>query len=1592
MERKLLQKLIAVILVFCLTATNFIFVATSAVYALSATSELEGGKVIFEAYFKEADKKVTEKTANISEGASLYLNLQLKAGKIQNAKIKIDNANFKIVEDKVSNKFINNINSKTNEISLNEISYNDSKNGIIEIELPIKFEEAKTIPTSYFAMENTISLSGKYINSSENGKEIKSNPIKTKLTWTEGKVSVGWNGKIEKIITLGKKVIVQANIESKYTEGYFPKETEKVTINVPKVEGVTPTYTILVNGDKLDKSQITDNVTTQDISFTNNFKDGDKISWNKSGDIYKVIYVYEGIEELEEPIQLNPTIETKIYGREELKSKVLSFKSNKPQGSIASVNAKSTSEKVYKGYMYANSEETTYSEEYNMEISYVDGITGTLELEEDNFKTQNGEKISTNNKTEYKEIKINKEKLVKVLGTKGSVKIVPDNKKLSEITIDSTSSADDDGNIVIDSEKIKGSHNVAIKILSAENEGTIKISVEKAIKGNAGYDKDTLRTINAIETTVKAYTNDVETTSTNTATTELKETVTEATLTMNNNNVLSTTSTNNVEFIATLKTGTMDTDLLKSPTIKIVLPTEVTKTQITSVSALYAEKELKIASSKVEDDNKAILIKLDGEQIKYNNKVIEGIKVTVNAKITLNEMATSRDTKIEMKYTNENSAQKEYKTTTDVSIQAPFGLITRAKANTHFEKANEGVETLSATIVNNYGKAIENIALIGTMPTKAITQDNFKTNLENVKVEIKYSKDGKVWEDENKEAKLFKITLANSKINNGDRFAIALKMDVSKVLSTFKLSYMYEGLEKIQDLQINDLTSDTAKEEAKEEPAQQSTDNKEQGLNVTMTAKTSNMDIKDGSEVVAGEVIRFNYTISNNSSKDIENAKLLVNHENANIFEGVTQEQANSVVKDEILKYTFEQETQKSNKEFALGTIKAGTKQTVEYQVRVKENASQTKTDAKVTAKDITDVTLNSITNKVNKAELKLELTNNVSKEYAISAGKIFANTFSIKNISDQKQNDIEVRFTIPSQFEYCEIYEAEQNNNFKIVQADKNYLVFKVNELAAGATKDMIVSLKVVDEKPQENQKIQYNATVNENTYYSNELTVNTEAIKTSKIQAIMTSNMDDTVQTGDKLVYTLTMKNVGEDEDSLIIKDSVPEAATITKAYYTKGTEQTKVEPTKNNSIITSISLKSQEVAKLTIETQIDEEKTGDETITNFATIGGQNLKEEVKTNEVSHKLKANISTPQENPSSEEPATEPQPSVPGNVDVKVSISGVAWLDADKNGNREATEKLLPGIKVSLADISTGKNVTDTNGNKLEVTTGEDGKYKFENISSGKYIVIFTYDNTKYRNTQYKASGASENTNSDIITSKLSANNDEIKYGVTDTIEISGNSLQNIDAGFIENEVFDLSLRKYITKVTVQNSSGTVVKQYSNEQLAKLEIDAKNLAHSTVLVEYKIEIKNEGEIAGYANEIVDYMPQDLTFSSEINKDWYVSTDGNAHTTSLAKELINPGETKSVTLTLVKTMTESNTGLTSNKAEIAKSSNELSIPDKDSKAGNNIQGEDDISTAELIISVRTGVEFTIGIIIALIALATTGIVVYTKKRKEANHE
>ena len=193
------------------------------------------------------------------------------------------------------------------------------------------------------------------------------------------------------------------------------------------------------------------------------------------------------------------------------------------------------------------------------------------------------------------------------------------------------------------------------------------------------------------------------------------------------------------------------------------------------------------------------------------------------------------------------------------------------------------------------------------------------------------------------------------------------------------------------------------------------------------------------------------------------------------------------------------------------------------------------------------------------------------------------------------------------------------------------------------------------------------------------------------------------------------------------------------------------------------------------------------------------------------------------------------------------------------------------------------------------------------------------------------------------------------------------------------------MKLDKTVNRITIQNSKGTVTKEYDNATLAKAEIDAKLVNATTVVVEYTIKVTNEGEVDAYVRKIADYLSSDYKFSSELNKDWY-QADGNVYTTSLANQKIVPGESKEIKLIVTKQMTESNTGLIPNTAEIVEIYNELGLQDVDSTAGNKVKDEDDMGTAEVILSIKTGeVITTITLIITTVAILLAGSYLIARK-------
>ena len=215
------------------------------------------------------------------------------------------------------------------------------------------------------------------------------------------------------------------------------------------------------------------------------------------------------------------------------------------------------------------------------------------------------------------------------------------------------------------------------------------------------------------------------------------------------------------------------------------------------------------------------------------------------------------------------------------------------------------------------------------------------------------------------------------------------------------------------------------------------------------------------------------------------------------------------------------------------------------------------------------------------------------------------------------------------------------------------------------------------------------------------------------------------------------------------------------------------------------------------------------------------------------------------------------------------------------------------------------------------------------------------------------------------------------------------GEDDQDIDK--VKVRYFDLALRKWVTKAIVNENGKETITETKHapwddpEPVVKVDLKDSNLNNVTVKFEYSIRIYNQGEIAGYAKEISDYIPEGLKFVKEDNPQWN-EVDGKIVTRALENTLLQPGDYADVTVLLTWINGTNNLGLKNNIAEISEDYNDYGTPDIDSTPNNKVPGEDDIDDAPVILTVRTGkpIVYT-GIAIAVIAIVSLGVVVIKKR-------
>ena len=544
---------------------------------------------------------------------------------------------------------------------------------------------------------------------------------------------------------------------------------------------------------------------------------------------------------------------------------------------------------------------------------------------------------------------------------------------------------------------------------------------------------------------------------------------------------------------------------------------------------------------------------------------------------------------------------------------------------------------------------------------------------------------------------------------------------------------------------------------------------------------------------------------------------------------------------------------------------------------------------------------------------------------------------FYLNIINDEELKDVEIKINIPEEFNYnyLKLYnqdKVDEDDNPEEISTSNYSESFSNGVLTLKIKKinyEFLLKLNVTPKTEIEQKALSAVVTCNKK---SQSVSTEIVQVKAEKVDINLSTNFEDgqEVKNGDSVEYTISLKNSGTyttartvkvqyanefDLSELDVKVNGNEVTEDNFLYSSKGLVSLIVDIPEKSTVEVKIS------APISIESAIESKQ-----ITNSVEI--EDFKKSFTYYLGSYDDNGNLK-------------------PDVIEKKYKISGTAWLDSSKEGRMDENESKISSIPVKAVD---------KNGNVVcNTTTSQDGTYKLENLPEGEYTVIFEYDTSKYSLTTYEGTGIEESVNSNVVKGTYEGKT----VATTDTIEITDKNIANINIGLMEGSNFDLSLNKKVKQISMANTKKTQTKKYDT-QLAKIDLDYKYINNTKVAIEYEITITNEGDIPGYATKIVDYLPEGFDFSTELNKDWYTSTNKNIETKALANTIINPGESKTVTLVLTKNMNENGNGIYSNTAEIAEDYNEYGQADTDSTPRNNKEGEDDQSSANVILGLKTG--------------------------------
>ncbi len=1549
-------------------------------------NETNSENVKFDVYLDEVDSDVKEKTADInSQEMKLYVSTSVQGGGyLNNPVVEFVNTSFRLKNNPEETKF-----------KLDSVI--QSEKGIT-VGVPIIARNDESYNLSLLDMQSKIRLTGEYVDADGNVTDIDTTKT-VKITWTVDKLTEEDSIFSQEVITNKmynidgvNKRVVQILVKSQIRDNKAPVKSTQIEIANPGI-GFTPEEVKVASYG----TKATDGKTSAEfqdsswqynkekgktyISISNDPSEENIVSWTKNAqDVFVVTYVYDG-DAVVTPFISNAKSTIDIYGRTEdpiEKTNKLTLEELVEVGDIVKLES-SVTENIYKGKMYIG-EDTNYQTTSKIYVPY-SKIASGIAFEE------TADEIAEGVSTCYTTTKINKAQAQKVLGEEGTI-IVYNSEDATTPVQEISLSEETEGDYYTISYEGDISK-IIIAMSPVQLEGIIEIINEKVIKvtnTEAVAELTELKSNTGLTVkTETGVTNSTIVNTSNVSTAKLEEPKTTFDISLDKTS-LSALSENDLRITAELISKDESNKLFNNPILKIELPAEVTEASIENISDVVGNDELELKSYKVEANevgNKVIAIEMQGEQTEYSSN---SSTITVDLKIKTNEFMADKNVEIKATCINDAEAVKSKET---VKLISKSGLVTKntltVGANTIQEVNNNNLNatisestnvSISSAIINNFEENISNINIVGKIPTGMILTSAISSNTEGIV--ISYSEEenattaANTWETEvtdYSKIKSLKISL-NEMAKAG---LIDLKYDLNVNL---------EGIETTttltNDLSVNYIVNEQVKEEKigftlnvveegtetqnLEEPE---TQNEQPTIIITPKATIDTL--------YEGQIITYEIKVKNTTKENLTDVILDYAIPEGAVLTELTYAQGTDI--------TFTDNDTIKNKEWEIETLSPN--QTISRKITLKIKQGTTEIVNNVSLKDsennvIVEVKSNPIM--TNEGIVSARLSRRDNMEISLTNGSTIEYIVIIRNNTETAINNLKITSQVPEKTLWA--YDSEYNQNWEY-NDDSKKLQYTIDTLDAGETKHIRFEVEVDDINEDSCEAtIENTAIVSLETGESFETNVYTSNVLVPRWNIHMTSEHNSELKEGDSVKYIIKVKNDGKRAANVYVEDILPEEIQISKlTYYTD--EKYKVEDTiSNQEIGVSYPVEIGETLTIIIEgvTYDLGDNTPSKQVSNVAKIhlgNGEYLESETIVNTITNDTKGQTGNTGDNEDLEDEENNTNPEEP-NEDGKYSISGLAWIDENKNGVRDNQEKTLELLEVILLD---------NKGNEVAKTiTSVAGTYKFNNLNKGEYIVAFSYDIEKYVVAKYQIEDANETNNSDTISKVIKLGDENKTVAVTDTIKLNDRNITNIDIGLVENPEFDLTLNKYISKVVVTNEEGTATYEYEDTELAKVEIGAKHISGSVLLVEYEIKISNEGDVNGYVTDIIDYLPKELQFNSEMNTEWYLGTDNYLHYMALDPQAIEPGKTQTVKLVLTKTLKSNSTGTIENTAEILESANLETIKDIDSVAGNQKAEEDDIGKASLIVSIRTGSPaMYIGIVIGSMLVLGLGIYIINKK-------